>query len=98
MRFIFLLLFIPSLVSAQTFQKEKLDSLLSRLDRNGKFMGSLVLYKDGALLYQQTIGYVDSIGGRKSDIHTKYRIGSITKTFTAVLVMKAMEQGKLSLD
>lgn len=98
MRFLFLLLFIPFVMKAQSFQKEKLDTLFARLDRYGKFMGNVALYKDGQLLYQQAVGYVDTIKGRKADLHTKYRVGSITKSFTAVLIMKAVEEKKLSLD
>lgn len=98
MRFIILLLFIPSLLPAQSFQKEKLDTIFARLERKEKFMGSVALYKDGQVLYQRAIGYVDAYKGKSADIHSKYRIGSITKTFTAVLVMKAVEAGKLSLE
>lgn len=98
MRLFFILLIVPSLLTAQSFQKEKLDSVFARLDQHGKFMGSVAMFKGEELLYQHAIGYKESVGGRKSDIHTKYRIGSITKTFTAALVMKAVEAGKLSLD
>lgn len=98
MRLFILLMFIPFFLPAQTFQQDKLDSLMARLDRHQKFMGSVALYKGDTLLYQQAIGYVDTVGGKRSNIHTKYRIGSITKTFTAVLLMKAVESGKLSLE
>ena len=38
-----------------------------------------------------------TVGGRAPDAHTAYRIGSITKTFTAVLVMRLRDEGRLAL-
>lgn len=92
----FLLFSISS--HAQLSQKDKLDSLFNRLERAGNFMGSVALYMDGKPVYERAVGFKDTVKGQKADVHTRYRIGSITKTFTAVLLMKAVEAGKLSLD
>jgi CubicO group peptidase (beta-lactamase class C family) len=54
--------------------------------------------KDGRPVYNRSVGYADIESGRKADERTRYRIGSITKTFTAVMVMKTVEAGRLSLD
>ena len=98
MRALIVLILFSSGIQAQFSQKEKLDSLFTRLDRAGKFMGSTAMYVDGNLVYERAVGFKDTVNGQKADLHTKYRIGSITKTFTAVLLMKAVEAGKLSLD
>jgi D-alanyl-D-alanine carboxypeptidase len=83
---------------AQNFNKNKLDSFFTQLDKNQKFMGGVAVMQNGALLYTRTIGASDIATVKKSDDQTKYRIGSITKTFTTVIVMKAVDEGKLSLD
>lgn len=76
----------------------KLDRYLDTLSVHDKFMGSIVLTKDGKLIYQRTLGFSDIESKKKADAGTRYRIGSITKTFTSVLVMKAVEAGRLTLD
>lgn len=100
MRFIvsFLLLLLLHDGTAQPINTTKLDSLFSLLEGKNKFMGSVALYKDGKLLYTNAVGYADGVNGPKPDKDTRYRIGSITKTFTSVLVLQAVEKGRLLLD
>lgn len=85
---------------AQDFDKAKLDQFFDALSANNKGMGSLAIAKDGKIVYSRAVGisHVGDNGYVNSDAKTKYRIGSITKTFTATLVMQLVEEGKLKLD
>jgi CubicO group peptidase (beta-lactamase class C family) len=83
---------------AQNFDKTKLDSYFNTLETNNKFMGSIAVSKDGTIIYSKTIGFSDVENNVKADENSKYRIGSISKTFTSVLVLKAVEENKLDLD
>lgn len=83
---------------AQEFDRAKLDSFFSALDRNNKFMGSVAVSRQGKIIYAKSLGYADIAHKVKADRHTRYRIGSISKTFTAILILKAVEQDKLTLD
>jgi CubicO group peptidase (beta-lactamase class C family) len=83
---------------AQDFDKTKLDNYFNALETNNKFMGSIAVSKNGDIIYSRTIGFSDVQNGIKANENTKYRIGSISKTFTTVLVFKAIEENKLSLD
>lgn len=83
---------------AQTINKEKLDTYFNQLEKHNKFMGSVAVSKEGKLLYTKTVGYADYANKIKATDDYKYRIGSISKTFTAVLVLQAVEQGKLTLE
>ncbi|MBC6493039.1 serine hydrolase domain-containing protein [Flavihumibacter stibioxidans] len=85
-------------LSAQSFDKAKLDRYFDALEQNNKLMGSVAVSKNGHLLYTRSIGYADVESGKKANDETKYRVGSISKTFTAVMVLKAAEKKKLSLD
>ncbi|MCA6472607.1 MAG: beta-lactamase family protein [Chitinophagaceae bacterium] len=91
-----LLLF--SVAFSQITDKAKLDEYFNVLEKNNKFMGSVSVSKNGITLYQRSIGFADVEGNKKADEASKYRIGSITKTFTAVLVMKATEKNLIRLD
>ncbi len=81
----------------QTFDRTKLDNFFDTLQANNKFMGSVAISKNGQIIYAKQIGYCDIDNKLKPDDNSKYRIGSISKTFTTVLVFKAIDEGKLKL-
>ena len=84
--------------AAQNFNSPKMDSLLSVLDDNNQWMGSICVSQNGKLLYSKAIGWSDAENKIKNDPTSAYRIGSITKMFTSVLVLKAIEDGRLKLE
>lgn len=95
----FLIFTISQIGFAQTnFDTVKLNKYFSTLEENNKFMGSIAISKNGELIYTKAIGFADIDKKLKVSEKTKYRIGSITKTFTAVLVLKASEEEKLDLN
>lgn len=83
---------------AQHFDKAKLDNYFNILEKNNKFMGSVALSKNDTIIYTKTIGYTDVENKIKANENSTYRIGSISKTFTSVLVLKAVEENKLDLN
>ena len=83
---------------SQNINKERLDIYFKTLDKDHKVMGSFAIADHGKVIYSNTIGFSDIESNKKADVNTIYRIGSITKTFTAVLIMKAIESKKLTLD
>lgn len=94
-----LLLFICIFnVSAQSFDTAKLDKYLAALDENEKAMFSLAVVEDGKPVYENSIGYADLATKKEANKHTQYRIGSITKVFTSVMIFQLIEEEKLSLD
>lgn len=60
-------------------------------------MGSVSVSENGKIIYTKQIGFADIDSKIKPNDNTKYRIGSISKTFTTVLVFKAIEAKKLQL-
>ena len=80
------------------FDKTKLDNYFNALEKNNKFMGSVAVSKNGEIIYTKSIGFADIENNLKATENSKYRIGSITKSFTTVLVLKAIEQKKLDLN
>ena len=84
---------------AQTLDKAKLDQFFDRLAEKNKAMGSLTIAKDGKVLYTRSIGYGQINGTEKKPLTmaSRYRIGSITKMFTAVMILQLVDEGKLKL-
>lgn len=90
--------FITTVSFAQTFNKQRLDSLFQILEKKDKFMGSIAISQDGKIIYTNTIGFADIETSKKATNQTKYRIGSISKMFTASLILKAVEEEKIKLN
>jgi D-alanyl-D-alanine carboxypeptidase len=84
---------------AQGLDKAKLDQFFDRLIEKNKAMGSLVIAKDGKVLYDRSIGYSQITPAEKKPITaaTRFRIGSISKTFTAAMVLQLVDEKKLKL-
>ncbi|MBN8665926.1 MAG: beta-lactamase family protein [Chitinophagales bacterium] len=85
---------------SQSIDKTKLDQLFDRLLEKNKGMGSITIAKDGKVLYNRSFGYSQITETLRKPLtdDTKYRIGSITKTYTAVMIFQLMEEGKLKLN
>ncbi|MGH7769234.1 MAG: serine hydrolase, partial [Candidatus Binatia bacterium] len=79
-----LLLFTAGYAQTQTLDKAKLDQFFDRLAEKNKAMGSLVIAKDGNVLYTRAIGYSQIDGAQKKPLTaaSRFRIASITKTYT----------------
>lgn len=89
---------LPLFATAQTWNPARMDSLLERLATHQRWMGSVAVSQDGQVTYSRALGYADVAQNEAADTGTIYSIGSITKMFTAVLMLKSVEQGKISLE
>ena len=96
--FILFTSFISVALSAQTFDHEKLDKYFETLASNNKMMGSITMSKDGIVIYGKAFGFADIDQQLALSSESRFRVGSITKMFTAALVFKAIEEGKIKLD
>jgi CubicO group peptidase (beta-lactamase class C family) len=77
---------------SQNIDKAKLDAYFDVLSSNNRFMGSVAIAQGDKLIYSKSVGFADVAQSLKASENTKYRIGSVTKTFTAVLILKAVEE------
>ena len=98
--FFLLFLILQSCTNAQNFDKARLDSFFVALKTKDQNMGSIAISANGALVYQNAIGYsqVNKDVKTPANTETKYRIGSITKMFTAVMIFQLIDEGKLGFD
>lgn len=69
----------------------------SHLDK-GDFIGSVLVARDGKVLYRSAVGMAQAEWNVPNTPETKFRLGSITKQFTAVAVLQLVEKGKINLD
>jgi CubicO group peptidase (beta-lactamase class C family) len=59
---------------------------------------SATVFRGGEVLWRDVVGLADVEEGTVATPDTQYRIGSITKTFTAVCILQLRDAGALSLD
>ena len=93
------LLIIFSGLSIYLFgQSKNIDSLVSNYAKNNNFNGTIIVQKDSNILYHNSFG----IANRQFEVpnrnETKYNIASISKLFTAVLILQLHEIGKIDLN
>ena len=101
MKKVFVMLYI--LVASQTnAQQLSLDQLLDSLEiiiKKEKIPGiSLALVHKDSIIYQGGIGYANLERDERVNADHLFRIGSVSKTFTSLAIMRLIEQGKFSLD
>ena len=81
-----------------TFQQKlyttQIDSVFSRYN----FNGSIGIFKDNTELYRRNNGFSNFENKTEINDSTVFSIASISKQFTAVLILLQMEQGKLNLN
>ncbi len=66
--------------------------------REGMFNGIALVARDGEVIFEKAYGYANEEWGTKVDRHTKFRLASLTKQFTALLILQLAEEGKLALE
>src|SRR6185437_16022085 len=98
--FAFALFSILALQSA-TFAQDKaakIDQLISLHHKYDQFNGSALVVDNGKVIYQKGVGLANMEWDIPNAPDTKFRLGSITKQFTATLILQLVEQGKIKLD
>jgi uncharacterized protein (TIGR03437 family) len=59
---------------------------------------ALAISRNGVLVYARGFGYADTASAKPVQPDSLFRVGSVSKTFTAIAIMELVEQGKLQLD
>lgn len=75
----------------------KLDSLLQRINKRHDFHGSLLVAKNGKILYKNQIGYADFRKKEPLNETSLFQLASVSKQFTAAAIMLLYERNQLQL-
>jgi CubicO group peptidase (beta-lactamase class C family) len=76
----------------------KLNEYLSAATKLNRFNGNALIAQHGKILFQKSYGYKDFASHILNDSNTIFQIGSVTKQFTAAVILKLQEEGKLSVQ
>jgi len=76
----------------------KIDDLVALYHNYGQFNGAALVAENGKVIYKKGVGLANMEWNIPNEPDTKFRLGSITKQFTATLILQLVEQGKIKLD
>jgi len=80
------------------FQKQLLKSQIDSVFAKTDFNGSVSIRQKGKILYEKINGYEDFKEEKPLDSNSVFAIASLSKQFTAVLILLQEESGKLNTD
>jgi len=99
---VLLVLYIAAFITAaNTFAQQnvkKIDALVKQYYDYGQFNGSILVAENGKVIYKKGFGMANMEWNIPNRPDTKFRIASVTKQFTAALVLQLVEEGKIKLD
>ncbi len=87
---------IDSTITA--FQKKLLSQQIDSVFSKTKFNGSISVMQNGQKLYEKTDGFKDFKARTKLDSNSVFAIGSVSKQFTAAMILILEDQGKLNTN
>lgn len=76
----------------------ELEAFVKKLAGADIFSGTVLLAKDGNVLYKGAFGMANKDFSVPNRIDTKFNLGSMNKMFTSVAIAQLAERGKLSFD
>ena len=94
---LFLLMALLMLVSS-TAEGQELAKRLRALVRKEAFSGTVLVERKGAVILHEGFGIANRAFGVRASSDTRYKIASITKAFTSVLVLQLVDEGKVDLE
>lgn len=92
-----LIIFVSHQLFAQD-KGQKIDELAQKYFELGQFNGSLLVADNGSVIFSKGYGYADMENKIPNQPNTKFRLASVTKQFTAALIMQLVEKGKINLN
>lgn len=96
---LFILMIVPLAVAGAADDAETgIDELMTKYQDLGMFNGAVLVATNGDVVLSKGYGLANMEWGIPNGPDTKFRLGSITKQFTSMIIMQLVEEGKLSLD
>jgi len=77
---------------------DEIDALMNAYEEAATFSGAVLVAEAGEVIYQRAIGYANQDWGIHNTTDTRFRIASISKTFTKVLLLQLAEDGLLDFE
>ncbi len=91
--------YLPINAGAQSLDKqEAINEIFSKYHEYEGFQGAVLVAEQGEVIYKNAFGLSNREWNIPNQIDSRFDIASISKQFTAMLVMQFYEEGKIHLD
>ena len=97
-RLLIVIALLANTLNSTAQDTKQIDDYLNLLEANNKLMATMAITSGGQPFYHKAFGFADVSNSIKNHETTKFRIGSITKAFTAVMIFQLIDDGKLTLE
>ena len=87
-----------TIVCAAQDKPSRMEEVVQSYVSNEQFMGSVLVSRDKTVLFDKGFGSADLEWDIPNSPTTKFRLGSLTKQFTAACILLLEERGKLKID
>lgn len=77
---------------------DKINELLTAYVRQYKFNGTVLVVSKGQVVFSKGYGFKNAKDSTYNDVNSIFQIGSVTKQFTATIILQLQEQKKLSVQ
>jgi len=91
------LLISQSSVLAQD-KAAKIDELMTTYNSYRQFNGAVLVAENGKVIFKKGYGMANMEWNIPIETDTKFRLGSITKQFTSMLILQLVQEGKIKLE
>lgn len=77
---------------------QEIEKVMDRIYENDQVFGTILVAVDGKIIFKKAYAYANLEWKIPNSMDTKFRIASVSKPFTAILILQLIEEGKLKLD
>jgi len=93
--------FIFFVIINSSYSQDKatqINELMTLYNEYGQFSGAVLVAQNGEVIYKNGFGLANLEWNIPNEPNTKFRLSSLTKQFTSMLIMMLVEEGKIKLD
>lgn len=98
MKNVFLTLALVTVTIGAWGHNSVVATYIDSVAKKNNFNGTILIEQGSKTVYKKSFGFANLPFKVPSTVDTRYKIASITKAFTAVLILQLYEEGKISLD
>ncbi|MGC4128914.1 MAG: serine hydrolase domain-containing protein [Bergeyella sp.] len=84
--------------AVSAFKKKLYENQIDSVFKKYNFNGSIAVFQDSLPVARKDSGYLDFASQKKIDENSVFAIGSVSKQFTAVMILLLQEQQKLNIE
>jgi len=92
------ILFFAQQTSEESTAASRIEEIMQARYVMGDFNGTVLVARQGRVIYERGFGLANREWNIANNLQTKFEIGSMTKQFTAMLILQFVNDGKIRLD